>query len=119
MILLVEDHDDTRDMLTELLTAHGAMVLAAQDAASARVAAAQKSVDLIVTDIAMPRESGIRMMMRMRQAGHLAKVPAIAISGQVRIEELAELQPGLFQAVLSKPFDVSRLVAIANDLVAA
>jgi CheY-like chemotaxis protein len=119
VVLLVEDHEDTRDMLTECLTACGATVLAASDAASARAAAAARTIDLIVTDIAMPRESGIRMMMRMRQAGHLQGVPAIAISGQVRTDELAELQPGLFQAVLSKPFDLGRLVAIANELVAA
>lgn len=119
MILLVEDHEDTREMLVECLTACGATVLAAGDAVSARAAATARSIDLIVTDIAMPRESGIRMMMKMREAGHLQSVPAIAISGQVRTEELAELQPGLFQAVLSKPFDLGRLLAIANDLVVA
>lgn len=118
VVLLVEDHDDTREMLAECFETHGATVLSAPDAASARAALAQSQrVDLIVTDIAMPRESGIRMMMRMRSAGAFAKVPAIAISGQVRAEELVELEPALFQAVLTKPFDPFRLVAIASDLV--
>lgn len=118
VILLVEDHDHTRDMLAECFETQGATVLAVADACSARAAVAQaKRVDLIVTDIAMPRESGVRMMMRMRAAGHLVKVPAIAISGQIRAEELVELEPALFQAVLTKPFDPFRLLAIARDLV--
>jgi len=117
VVLLVEDHDDTRAMLSECFAANGATVLSAPDAASARAVVAQRPVDLIVTDIAMPRESGIRMMMRMRSAGHLASVPAIAISGQILTEDLAEFQPGLFQAVLAKPFDPWRLVAIASELV--
>lgn len=117
VVLLVEDHEDTREMLAECLTTHGATVLTAPDAASARAVVAKRPIDLIVTDIAMPRESGIRMMMRMRAAGHLVTVPAIAISGQIRTEDLAEFQPGLFQAVLAKPFDPWRLVAIATELV--
>ena len=90
VILLVEDHEDTRDMLEQCFVVHGATVLTAEDAITARAAVAHRSVDLIVTDIAMPRESGIRMMIRMRSAAHLASVPAIAISGEIRSDELRE-----------------------------
>lgn len=116
-ILVVEDHDDMRDLIEQYLTSGGATVVTATNGATARAALARSTVDLIVTDIAMPTESGIQMMERIRSAGILGEVPAIAISGEIRMEELAELRPSLFQALLAKPFDPARLVAIAAELV--
>ncbi|UJR79056.1 response regulator [Sandaracinus amylolyticus] len=116
-VLVVEDHEDMRDLISQYLTSGGATVIGASNGASAREALAQCSVDLIVTDIAMPTESGIEMMERIRAAGWLREVPAIAISGEIRTDELVRFRPSLFQAVLAKPFDPARLVAIASELV--
>lgn len=116
-MLVVEDHEDMRDLISQYLASGGATVIGAANGASAREALAQNSVDLIVTDIAMPTESGIEMMERIRAADWLREVPAIAISGEIRTEELVRFRPSLFQAVLAKPFDPARLVAIARELV--
>lgn len=118
-VLVVEDHDDMRELIEQYLTTGGATVISAANGAIAREALASRSVDLIVTDIAMPTESGIQMMERIRAAGWLSGVPAIAISGEIRMGELAQFRPSLFQAVLAKPFDPARLVAIAAELVGA
>ncbi len=118
-VLVVEDHDDMRELIEQYLTTGGATVITATNGASAREALANRSVDLIVTDIAMPTESGIQMMERIRAAGWLSGVPAIAISGEIRMGELSQFRPSLFQAVLAKPFDPARLVAIAAELIGA
>jgi len=106
-----------RELIEQYLTSGGATVLTAANGAIARDTLARQSVDLIVTDIAMPTESGIQMMERIRAAGWLGDVPAIAISGEIRMDELSQFRPSLFQAVLAKPFDPARLVAIAAELV--
>lgn len=116
-ILVVEDHEDMRDLIAQYLAGGGATVIGAPDGASAREALASEPVDLIVTDIAMPTESGIEMMERIRAADWVREVPAIAISGEIRTDELVRFSPSLFQAILAKPFDPARLVAIAAQLV--
>jgi CheY-like chemotaxis protein len=116
-VLVVEDHDDTRELIAGHLGDHGAMVLMASDGPSARAVLAKTTVDLIVTDISMPGETGIQMMNRVRAIAALVNVPAIAISGAIQPEELEDFRPALFQAVIAKPFDLQRLVAIASELI--
>ncbi len=118
-ILVVEDHEDMRTLIEEYFVSGGAMVTGAENGLRAREALVRERFDLIVTDIAMPTESGIEMMERIRAEGLLMHIPAIAISGQIRMDELEQFSPALFQAVLAKPFDPSRLVAIAIELMGA
>lgn len=116
-ILVVEDHEDMRTLIEEYLVSGGASVITAESGLRAREALVLQRFDLIVTDIAMPTESGIQMMERIRAEGLSTYIPAIAISGEIRTEELRQFSPVLFQAVLAKPFDPSRLVAIAAELI--
>lgn len=116
---MVEDHEDMRTLIEEYFVSGGAMVTGAENGLRAREALVRERFDLIVTDIAMPTESGIEMMERIRAEGLLMHIPAIAISGQIRMDELEQFSPALFQAVLAKPFDPSRLVAIAIELMGA
>jgi CheY-like chemotaxis protein len=116
-ILVVDDHEDSVTLLTELFALHGARVHGACDPNEARAVLDAHRIDLIVTDIAMPRESGLRMMARLRESeGEVARTPAIAMSGQVPPQELGAAYGGLFQAALAKPFALDELVEIAARL---
>jgi CheY-like chemotaxis protein len=119
VVLIVDDHTDTVEMLVTCFKAHGATALTAINAVEARAHLTRQSVDLIVADIAMPRENGVRMMGRIRSDPKWSKVPAIAISGQVDPLEIANEYPGLFDAGLSKPLDLPKLVEIATSLTAS
>jgi PAS domain S-box-containing protein len=57
-VLLVEDCDDLREMMAQILTANGLTVIQARDGIEAVKAAQAAVVDLVVTDIVMPRLSG-------------------------------------------------------------
>ena len=99
-MLLVEDHADTRDIYTQILTAVGAVVTTmagARDAARVLDAA-----DVIVTDISMPDTSGLWLLEQARL--NAPGVPVIAVSGYT-----ADQVPGLgearFDLVLLKPVD--------------
>jgi CheY-like chemotaxis protein len=100
-VLVVEDHDDSRDML-ELALEHvgGALVVASASAEEALAHLGQ--VDVVVTDIAMPGHDGF-WLLREVQRRH-GSTPVIAVSGHSDLQEKA-LREAAFARVLRKPID--------------
>ncbi|HMJ14649.1 MAG TPA: hybrid sensor histidine kinase/response regulator, partial [Polyangiaceae bacterium] len=78
-ILLVEDHDDTASMMTELLSMHGHQVTIAQSVKAALAQAQDDHFDLLVSDLGLPDGSGLDILIALRGRG--SKVKAIALSG--------------------------------------
>ena len=115
-VLVVEDDDDSRRLLTRALSRAGAEVA---EASSAKVALAQLSVfqpHVLVSDVGMPEEDGYDLIRAARGRGITARqMPAIALTAFARSEDEAlSLQAG-FQMHLSKPVDQGRLIwAIAS-----
>ena len=111
-VLLVEDEEFIRETLAELLAASGHTVLQAFDAASALVALAAHPVDVMVTDVGLPKVSGIDLA---RDA--LARQPQLAVifaTGDPGGPARAGLDPA---AVLLKPFAPEDLeLAVTNAL---
>ena len=80
-LLLAEDNDELRRATAELLESLGYRVLAAAHAAEAMARAESESgdVDLVITDVVMPGESGRELVERLRH--RWGPVPALFISG--------------------------------------
>ena len=78
-ILVVDDDDPVRVMLARLLRTHGFTVLQAAHAAEARAILEREQVDLVVSDIVMPGESGIELRRAILE--QRPEVPFILISG--------------------------------------
>jgi two-component system, chemotaxis family, CheB/CheR fusion protein len=99
-VLVVEDHDDSRDVLEQVLQHMGALVVASRSADEA--VAHLGKVDVVVTDIAMPGHDGFWLLHEvLRRARH---VPVIAVSGYSDLQERA-LREAAFARVLRKPID--------------
>lgn len=117
-VLVVEDDDDSREVLEQLLSSIGMDVTSAASAAEAFAAFRARTPEIIVSDIAMPVEDGLSLMRRIRalppEEGGLT--PAIAISGGTQVEEA--LGAG-FHVHMSKPFDVVKLIDVLRDFVTA
>ena len=117
-ILVVEDDDDTRDLLKVLLETQGALVIATPSVMEALQAYDQSRPDVIVADIGMPDYNGYtligRVRARDREKGKI--VPAIALTAfTTAIDRDTVLSAG-FQVHMPKPFEPNRLISVIADL---
>ena len=111
-VLIVEDHDDSRDLWERALQYAGALVVAASSARQALTVCETVRPDVVVTDLAMPNEDGVWLAEQLRSRGE--QMPLIAVSGYARAFA-DRLRAGLFVQMLEKPLDPWHLVeAIAN-----
>ncbi|WP_372425154.1 hybrid sensor histidine kinase/response regulator [Salinarimonas chemoclinalis] len=110
-LLLVDDSPFFRDMLTPVLKAAGFKVITAGSTEEAlQVLAADKRVDVIVTDIEMPGRDGFALVEAVRGQARLHDVPVIALSSGITPEALERARRLRISEFVAK-FDRSGLVA--------
>jgi PAS domain S-box-containing protein len=112
-ILAVDDDANTREMLQEALESLGAEVQAAASAHEALELLPQFRPDVILSDIGMPREDGYDLMRKLRSlpASKGGTVPAVALTGYAREEDVAASRRAGYQAVTKKPVKLAELAA--------
>jgi signal transduction histidine kinase len=117
-VVLVEDDDDGRQVLTMILEVAGAKVTATASVREALAALDTVRPDVIVSDIGMPDEDGYSLIrqVRAREAGGGTGIPAIALTGYVRPEDGARLLAAGFQTHLRKPVEPDELVVTVAAL---
>jgi signal transduction histidine kinase/ActR/RegA family two-component response regulator len=120
-ILLVEDHADTAEAMAELLRARDYRVTVALSRAAA-LAAAEKAtfdgappLDVVVSDLGLPDGSGLDLM---RELARRYGLPGIAVSGYGMEEDVRRSREAGFADHLTKPFDLGRLEAALQRIVA-
>ncbi len=117
-ILAVDDEADARDMLRVGLERFGAEVTIVATAEDALDTLLVWRPDVLVSDIGMPAEDGYDLIKKIRAlpSEHGRDVPAIALTGYVRIEERMRALAAGYQMFVPKPVDVSGLSAIIISL---
>ncbi|MEG4571480.1 response regulator [Microcoleus sp. N3A4] len=116
-LLVVDDDDDTREFLVTLLEQEGAMVRWATSVAGALAALESYWPDVLLSDIGMPQADGYELIARVREMEVLrgGKMPAIALTAYAREEERQQALEAGFQMHLSKPVEITQLIAgVAN-----
>jgi DNA-binding NarL/FixJ family response regulator len=112
-VLLVEDEDDTREMLARALTRAGHRCVAARAAAEAiDVATAPGGIDVVVTDVVLGDDDrgGLRLLTALRAAGVAA--PVVVITAYADVEKVKfALNQGAAH-LLEKPFRAPELVDV-------
>ena len=112
-VLVVEDQDDTREMLGEVLRRHRAEVTVVSSAREAFEIISARRPHVLVSDVAMPDEDGFQLIDKLRRLGPDAggDVPALALTAYARKEDHARALAAGFQMHASKPIEPSELVA--------
>lgn len=115
-VLVVDDAAATVEVLSRNLTAHGLRVVAAGDVAGARRSLRDHSVDLVVTDLKMPGESGLELVRYVR-AAHPG-VGVVMITGYPSIETAIEAVKSGAEEYLPKPFTDDELLTAVDRVLA-
>lgn len=106
-ILVVDDDERIRSLLTRYLTAQNMVVIAAEDAAQAREYLKDLIFDLAVLDIMMPGESGLNLTRYIKDSSDL---PVILLTARAEVEERIEGLTAGADDYLPKPFEPKELV---------
>jgi len=118
-VLVVDDEVDTRELFRAGISQCGAEVATAGSAQEALEAIEAERPDLLISDIGMPGEDGYELIRKVRAlpAGRGGKIPAIALTAYARTEDrLRALRAG-YQMHVSKPVELSELVAVMASLI--
>jgi PAS domain S-box-containing protein len=105
-ILLVEDHEPTRNTLERLLRRRGYNVVCAATVHEARLNAAKEKFDLVISDIGLPDGTGNELMHHLRRNHGLR---GIAVTGYGMEEDIAQTRRSGFISHLTKPVTVQAL----------
>jgi PAS domain S-box-containing protein len=118
LALLVEDEPDSRELLATLLVGCGADVRVAGSAPEALELLRRERVDLLISDIAMPGETGYDLIERIRalppEEG--GQIPAVALTAYTGPEDARRAIRAGYQAHLSKPLQLRELVRVVAEL---
>lgn len=116
-ILVVDDDPDALELMHMILEACGARVLAASNTTHARGYLLTATPDLILCDLAMPREDGPSFIHSVRSSNEaLARVPAIAVTAFY--EDYPPRSAAEFAAYFQKPIDIDSLTRTVASLLA-
>jgi CheY-like chemotaxis protein len=115
-ILVIDDDSDALELLHMILESCGAKVLAASSTMHARGYLLNVSPDLIVCDLALPREDGPAFMRSVRASSTpaVARVPAIAVTAFY--EDYPPTRAAEFTAYFQKPIDIDALTRTIASL---
>jgi DNA-binding NtrC family response regulator len=106
-ILVVEDDETQRRLLALFLESLGRRVLQAPDVSRARVLLRTESVDVVITDLLLPGESGLDLLRLIREENPLVDVILVTAHGSVETAVQA-LKDGAYD-FLTKPVDLTEL----------
>jgi CheY-like chemotaxis protein len=116
-VLVVDDEEPIRDILREALESVGHRVMTASDGREALRLYTTHRPDVVITDILMPRRSGIDLVLELRRVSPPPKV--IAISGVTGKAFLDAAREANVARTFVKPFDVMEVVRVVTELAAA
>lgn len=116
VILIIEDHDDMRKYLTESLQ-ETFDILTATDGEDGLFTARKYKPDLVITDMMMPRMSGIDLIHQMKADHRTNHIPIIVYSAKSDKASIREAFRTGAQEYIVKPFDMEFLtLSIRNQL---
>jgi signal transduction histidine kinase len=108
-ILLIEDNDDSREMMRHLLHLSGHDVHEASDGVSGVATALEIAPDVAIIDVGLPGLSGFEVAARLRRTPEGRQISLVALTGYGQPEDRARALNAGFDAFLVKPVEPEEL----------
>ncbi len=118
-ILVVEDHEDNRQILRDLLGAAGYEMVEAHDGESAHPAAAKEKPDLILMDIQLPGLDGYEATRRIKADPALKAIPIIVVTSYALSGDEAKAREAGCDDYVAKPYSPRQLLAKIRHFLSA
>ena len=115
-IVIVEDNDDSRDMLQMLLESRGHEVLSARDGKEGAEVIIERQPDLALVDIGLPTMNGYEVAQRVRAACPDAPIYLVALTGYGRQEDRDAVMQAGFDEHIVKPIEPADLNRLAGKV---
>ena len=113
-LLVVEDHDDAREFIVEVLEGAGARVLSGSTTLEAVDRATHVRPDLLVADLGLPGEDGYVLLARIREM--FPEIPALALTAYARATDRDRALAAGFQHHVIKPVDPTQFLRLIAAL---
>ncbi|RYG88053.1 MAG: PAS domain S-box protein [Alphaproteobacteria bacterium] len=117
-ILYVDDSVDTLESFSTLLSLDGAEVIPALGGREAlQLVETTPALDVILSDVGMPEMDGYQLIAELRKRPETAGVPAVALTGYGRPQDVQHALDAGFNAHLDKPVELGKLKATIRSLI--
>jgi two-component system, OmpR family, phosphate regulon response regulator PhoB len=110
-ILVADDEEDLRELVSYRLSRSGYEVVEAVDGQEALELATERTPDLMVLDVMMPRLDGYELTRRVREQDSLRNVPVILLTARSQETDVSRGFDVGADDYLKKPFNPDELVA--------
>jgi two-component system cell cycle response regulator DivK len=114
-ILVVEDVEDNRRIMHDLLTSAGFEFIEARDGKAALTVALACKPDLIMMDIQLPVLDGYEATRRIKAEASLRHVPVIAVTSYALSGDEEKARASGCDGYVSKPFSPRQLLAVIHS----
>lgn len=118
LILVVDDEEDTRQLLRQSLTYFGATVITAESAEEGLQELVDKSPDVLVSDIGMPDEDGYSFIKKVRalEDENHKNITAVALTAYTRANDRMRALASGYQNHVGKPVEPDELATVIASL---
>jgi len=115
-ILVVEDTEDNRQILRDLLNAAGYELIEAVDGEAGVAMAGQHKPDLVLMDIQLPLIDGYEATRRIKADPSLAHIPIVAVTSYALSGDEDKARAAGCDAYIAKPYSPRQLLAKVREL---
>ena len=113
-VLIVDDEDDVRDIISEIISDMGFSVFGAKSGEAALNMMSQTPVDLVISDVKMNGMDGLSLARRLRS--RFPKLSLALMTSQPTDDVHRMLQEKQVDFLLLKPFQIDELQGMVQDL---
>jgi two-component system cell cycle response regulator DivK len=116
-ILVVEDQEDNRRILRDLLTSRGYDIVEAEDGEKALAMAEDRRPDLILMDVQIPLLDGYEVTRRIKANPALRDIPIIVVTSYALGGDESRARAAGCNAYVSKPYSARQLLAKIQEFI--
>lgn len=115
-ILIVDDSESIREVVSFTLENEGFEVLIADDGTDALKFLDGREIDMIITDLHMPQMDGITLIKQVRQMEPYTRIPILFLTTESQTSKKMEAKEAGATGWIIKPFVPAKLIAALNKV---